>query len=100
MSNALEGLVVPIGDKVLCGRVLPPDNIHGIIIPDNKIRMRLMKWRVIAVGEKVEQFKKDDVVLISWYLGIPVDILHEDNIDGEKYKLFMQTEIVGFWKGD
>jgi len=96
MPKSLEEKVIPTGYHILCKRVFPPDMVHGIIIPPDA-KQRLMKWEVLAKGDEVTKYKVGDIVLISWFLGIPMDVLHEE-IDNKNYKLFMEPEIVGIWR--
>lgn len=95
MSNAIDH-IKPRGERILCERVQPPQRVGEIIIPDN-IKQRLRKWKVLAIGDKVENIKVGDIVLISWFLGVPVDIIYED-IPTDHYKFFMAHEVAGDWK--
>lgn len=83
----------PIGDRLLVK--LSEVDKHGykgqLIIPDNA-RQRVRVFEVADIGERVTQFKPGDLVLISFYTGIYIDLIHE--IEPENLRIVAEDEVI------
>ncbi len=64
----------------------------GIIIPDNAEKQKPTTATVLAVGEKVSTVKVGDNVVFTAYSG------NEIELDGNKYTVLEQKEILGVIK--
>jgi len=93
--------ITPLGYRVLVEILGLKEKFGQIFIPDTAKR-RLIKAKVIAIGEQAEKagdvsFKVGDIILVSWFVGVPVDIIDED-VPIERYKLVLPDEIIGLWR--
>ena len=85
----------PLADRVLVKPAAAEEKtVSGIIIPDSA-KEKPLKGEVIAVGEgtKDEQMvvKKGDEVLYGKYAGTEIEI------DGEKYLIMRQSDILAIF---
>lgn len=63
----------------------------AIIIPENA-RQRVRVFEVADIGEDVTLFKPGDMVLISFYTGIYIDLIH--NVEPENLRIITQDEVI------
>lgn len=90
--------ITPLGYRILIEILGLKESYGQIILPDN-VKRRLIKAKVIAIGSEATDinFKVGDIILVSWFVGVPVDIVDE-KIPLEKYKLVLPDEIIGLWR--
>ncbi len=86
-----------IGDRVLVEMIDIQERFGKLYIPPSA-KEQLHKARIVGIGEKVQEglFKVGEVVLISWYVGIPIDIVDYE-IPREKFKIMRPDEILCKW---
>lgn len=76
----------PLNDNVL---ILPiAETISSFLEIPETVEKSIKNARVLAVGSKVKDVKVDDVVLLPYYGAIEI------TLDGEKYKLVHEEDIV------
>jgi co-chaperonin GroES (HSP10) len=64
--------VIPVRDNILVEFLI--DKGKGIIeIPDEH-RQTSRRAKILDVGPEEKSYKKDEIVLLSWYSGIDIDI--------------------------
>lgn len=85
--------IVPIEDRMLV-KLSSADKIGykgTIIIPENA-RQRVRVFEVVDKGSKVDQFEIGDKILISFYTGIYIDLIHE--VEPENLRIVTQDEVI------
>ena len=74
------------------------DKIGSIIMP-GKHSERSRTATVLAVGDKVENYKVGHTVLISWYTGVHLHLvgkeLFDTPVDEDRHRIVRDEEILG-----
>ncbi len=83
--------IEPLADRIIVKRTDNPDKtLGGIVIPQNRLTLKSLEGRVVAVGEgrlledgtsvPLEVKEGDLVIFESKYSGTPVEIDGEDHL--------------------
>jgi len=90
--------VIPFGDRMLV-EFLPKEKVIGnLIIPDTS-GQRSWLAKVMACGEQVTRYKAGDVIVLSFYTGIVIN-LYENHWLTTAVRMVTQEEVLGLAEKD
>ena len=79
----------PLKDKILVQVVLnDPILKGGILLPDSHNNNKKEKGVVIEIGDKVEDVKKGDIILLPRYMGQNIEL------EGQEYYVIKESEVI------
>ena len=71
----------------------------GRIFVADKHSERSRTAKVLAIGDKVENYAVGDKILLSWYTGVHLHLIDKElfgiPVDEDKHRLVMEGEILG-----
>lgn len=89
--------VKPIGNRIIVKIIERENKVGSIYIPDQSPET-LLKAEVLAIGDEVEGFEVGDIVLLRYYVGIPIDF-PECDLAKVNIKIVVADEIIAKWIG-
>ena len=85
--------ITPFGDRMLV-QFLPKEQVIGNLILPETVGQRSWLANVMAIGDKVTQFKVGDMIVLSFYTGIVIN-LYENHWLGTAIRMVTQEEVLG-----
>ncbi len=96
----MEGIdkIKPMGDRVILEMIGFEEKFGEIFIPPSA-KEKLHRSKIVAIGDEVDtdKWKIGDIVLVSWYIGVWVDVFAKD-IQAQKYLIVRPHEIMAKWR--
>jgi co-chaperonin GroES (HSP10) len=88
--------VIPFGDRMLV-KFLPKEKVIGSLILPDIAGQRSWLAEVMACGELATRYKVGEIVLLSFYTGIVIN-LYENNWISTAVRMVTQEEVLGLAK--
>ena len=85
--------ITPFGDRMLV-RFLPKESVIGTLIIPDSAAQRSWLAEVMACGEKVTLYKPGQIVVLSFYTGIVIN-LFENHWLTTAIRMVTQDEVLG-----
>lgn len=85
--------IIPFGDRALV-EMLPKESVIGTLILPDTVGQRSWLAKVVACGDKVTRFKVDDIVVLSFYTGVIIN-LYENRWTNTAHRLITEEEALG-----